>query len=78
MSEWNNMSTRRLWLQGASTIKIQRNVLVLYKADIINISSIVNCSHNEIAEKNCSFGIKQQSLTHRLWTESVRSYDFVS
>jgi hypothetical protein len=38
-------------------------VLVKYKEDIIIISSNVTYSRHDIAEKKCSFGVKQQSLT---------------
>jgi hypothetical protein len=40
--EWGNMSTCRLLLQWASTIKIQLSVLVWYKADLIIISLKIN------------------------------------
>ena len=42
VSEWNDMSTRRLLLQWASTIQIQLSVLVKYKADLIIISLKIN------------------------------------
>jgi hypothetical protein len=42
VSEWNDMSTRRLLLQWASTIKIQLSVLVKYKADLFIISLKIN------------------------------------
>ena len=38
VSEWGDMSIHRLLFQWASTIKIQLNVLVQYKADLIIIS----------------------------------------
>ena len=40
--EWNNISTRRLLIQCANTIKIQLSVLVWYKADLIIISLKIN------------------------------------
>jgi hypothetical protein len=62
--DWNDMSTHGLMLQWASSaIKIQLNMLVYYKTDIIIILLKCNLFSPFIAE-NCSFGIKQQSLTH--------------
>ena len=40
VSEWSDMSTHELLFQCASIIKIQLNVLVEYKADIIIIISL--------------------------------------
>jgi hypothetical protein len=40
LTEWSDMSTSRLMSQWASTIKIQLNVLVYYKADIIHLIDI--------------------------------------
>jgi len=62
MSEWNDISTRELLLQWASTVKIQLRVFK-YKADIIIISSNVSCYRQDITVKML-FGVKQHSLTH--------------
>jgi hypothetical protein len=51
MSKWFYMSTHRLLFQWASTIKIQLNVLIYYKVDIIIISLNETCSRYDIAEK---------------------------
>ena len=42
VSEWSDISTRRLLFQWASTIKIKLGMLVWYKADFIIISLIIN------------------------------------
>jgi hypothetical protein len=42
VSEWSDMSARRLLFQWASTIKIKLSMLVWYKADFIIISLIIN------------------------------------
>ena len=69
---WNHVNVPRhvyqcMLIQWASTTKIQRRVLVLYKADlIIIVSSDVTCSRHNIAEKKCSFGVKQQTRTNEL------------
>jgi hypothetical protein len=42
VSEWSDMSARRLLFQWASTIKIKLGMLVWYKADFIIISLIIN------------------------------------
>jgi len=41
-------------------MKMQLSMLVQYKVDIIIISSKCNL----LSLKNCSLGVKQQSLTH--------------
>ena len=38
VSEWGGMSTHGLLFQRVSTIKMQRSLLIQYKADIITIS----------------------------------------
>ena len=67
VSDWSNMSTCRLLFQWASTIKIQLSVLVLYKADIIIISSNVTRFRHGRTEK---LFIWQQSLTS-LWSYPI-------
>jgi hypothetical protein len=47
----SDISTCGPWFLWASTIKIQHHVLVLYKIDVIIISSKVTCSCYDIAEK---------------------------
>jgi hypothetical protein len=42
VSEWSDMSTGRMLFQWASAIKIQRSVLVWYKAELIIISLKIN------------------------------------
>ena len=42
VSEWSEMSTRRLLFQWTITIKIQLNVLFRYKVDLIIISLKIN------------------------------------
>ena len=64
VSEWSDMSTRKLFLSG-STIQIHLSVLVQYKADVIMISSNVTWSLHDIPEKLLC-GVKQHSLTHSL------------
>jgi hypothetical protein len=49
VSEWRDMSSRGLLFQRAITMKIQLSVLV-YKVDIIIISSNITCSCHAIAE----------------------------
>ena len=44
MSDWSDMSTRRLLFQWTSTIKIQLSMLVFYKADIIIIIILLKCN----------------------------------
>ncbi len=48
VSEWSDMSTGELLFQSTSTIQIQLSVLVLYKVDIIIISTNVTCSSHDI------------------------------
>ena len=64
MSEWIDMFHGGLLFQWGNPIKIELNVLVWYKSDIIIISSNVTCFRHDIPEKNWSFGVKQKSLTH--------------
>jgi hypothetical protein len=61
-----NGSTCGLLFRWASNYKIHLSVLVQYKADIIINSLNITCSRHDIAE-NCSFGVKQQPLTHSIW-----------
>ena len=49
VSEWRDMSSRGLLFQWAITMNIPLSVLV-YKADIITISSNITCSCHAIAE----------------------------
>jgi hypothetical protein len=49
VSEWSDMSTRGVLFQCASTIQIQLSVLVLYKLDIIIISSNVTYFRHDMA-----------------------------
>ena len=42
VSEWGDMSIRGLLFQWASTVKIQLDVLVQYKSDLIIISFKIN------------------------------------
>jgi hypothetical protein len=42
VSEWRDMSTRRLLFQWTSTVKIQLGVLVWYKVDLIIMSLNIN------------------------------------
>ena len=60
---WGDISIHRLLFQCASTIKIQLIVLVWYKADLIITISL----------KNCWVGIKQQSLSQFMLTDSLCS-----
>jgi hypothetical protein len=60
VSEWSDMSSRRLLFQWASTIKVQLSVLVYNKADLIIISLIINL----FSPWYCWIGVKQQTLTH--------------
>ena len=56
VSGWSDRSTRGCLFQRDSTIKVQLGVFVLYKADIIIITSNLACSRHDIV-------VKQESLT---------------
>ena len=62
VSEWGEMSTRGLLFRWASTKKIQQNVLVYYKADLIIIISLKT---NLFSPWYSWVGVTQQSLTKR-------------
>ena len=55
VSEWGDISIRRLLFQRASTIQIQLSVLIQYKADLIIISLKLTCSRHDIAGKLLSW-----------------------
>jgi hypothetical protein len=61
VSKWGDMSTRRLLFRWASTKKIQLNVLVYYKADLI----IISLKTNLFSPWYGWVGDTQQSLTKR-------------
>jgi len=73
VSEWGNMSTRGLLSHWASTIKIQLEVLVKCKADLIIISLKINLFLLWYSWKNCCVGVKQQPLTHSVCRYCTRS-----
>ena len=57
VSQWISISTRGVFFQLASIIKIQLIVLVWYKGDLAIISSNVTCSCQNIAEKLLSLAL---------------------
>jgi hypothetical protein len=69
MSEWRDMSPRELLFQWAITMKIKLSVLV-YKVDIMIISSNITCSCHAIAEPLGHLVINNNhSVTHSLLKE---------
>ena len=53
-----------MWVSGVSSVV--KECWSLYKTHIIIISSKANCFCHDVAVKNCSHGVKQQSFTHSL------------
>ena len=64
LSEWSDTSSRRMLFQWAATIKIKLTMLVKNKTDIIIISLICNLFSPWYTWTNCSFDVKQQSVTY--------------
>jgi len=62
MSEWGGMSIRKQLFQRASTIKIQRSVLVYYKANLIIILLKINLFSSWYSRK-----IAELALNNKHW-----------
>ena len=76
VSEWGDISIRRLLFHWASSIIIQLSTLVWYKVDLI-IFSFKNWLVGTMRDmKNCWVGIKQQSLTHSIFNYTCKYFTF--
>ena len=64
VSEWGYMSICRLLFQWASTIKIQLNVLVLYKAKFVIISLKINLFWPWYSWKIAEFALNNNHSLH--------------
>jgi hypothetical protein len=77
VSEWRDMSTRRLLFQWTSTVNIQLGMLVWYKVDLIIISLKINLFLPWYSWKIAELALNNNhSLTHinfvpKLWNFAI-------